>query len=399
MTDCASDPGVTLVMPVFNTMGRRDQTGRPLINRMMMSIANQTVRPAQILVLDNQSDDGTVAHLAELAQSDLPLNVAIDKERRPPEEAINVLMQQVESSYVAVVNDDDAIGPTCIAELLKCSKESGSALTYANGRWLGLDGVTEGALVVGRGRRYGTGRSGASDFRRYLRRRNPVPMLFGLWQTPVAQRVFAVRRIDEHSHDLDNMIMATTLGGGEPVSFVNRHLFFYSVREGHRAPPSNPRSGTAGQTFLDLLAGNWAHHIRFSTELLRRIAPTRAYARATLESLPAAVIVSSELRYRLEMGVTWALQLSPASRAEFNAVRDVRRILTASHRHLRHAVPRSGTFDKGERSRLTWEIDLWRRVNGELSRSPSQSSPWRHGQLDVGDEIFALIEALSGSFR
>ena len=399
MTGPSKYSGVTLVMPIFNTLSRRDTAGRPLIDRMIMSIRRQTVKPHQLMVLDNQSDDGTVEHLAKLARWGLPMNVAVDTERRPPEEAISTLMQQVHTPYVAVVNDDDSIAPTYTAELLKWAKDSGSALTYANGRWLGLNGATEGQLVIGRARRYGSGRSGASNFRRYLRRRNPVPMLFGLWQTPVAQRVFAVRRIDEHSHDLDNMIMATALGGGESVSFVDRHLFFYSVREGHRSPPSLSSTRAAGQTFPNLLIGNWSHHIRFAAELLRRIDPTYAYSRTTLDPLNAAVIVSIELRYRLEMGVTWALQLCPASRAEFDDVRDVRRMLTASHWHLRDAVPGSARSAERSRSRIVGEIDFWRHVHSEWSRLASQSSPWREGCLDVGDDIASLVEALNGNVR
>lgn len=393
-----SDKQVTLVMPIFNTLSRRDTFGRPLIDRMMESIAHQELKPTQVLILDNQSDDGTVDHLTALADGKLCVNVAIDEERRPPEEAINILMRQVETPYVAVVNDDDAIRPSYLASLFSEIEASGSALAYANGKWLGLDGAVEGALVIGRSRRYGAMRSGASNFQRYLRMRNPVPMLFGLWKTPAAQSVFAVNRVDEHSHDLDNMIMATTLGRGYRVSFINQQLFLYSVRAGHRAPPArDPSSRQGGRAFFHLLAGNWSHHLRFSTTLLGRIAPSFAPANSTVDPLEVAAIVSCELRYRLEMGVTWALALTSATKSDFDELRGPRRALTASRLPLGNAGSSRSKGRGGSRSRLLEEIDRWQQFLYRCSPPSGQSSPWCQERIDIVGEVVDFIEALRRS--
>ena len=74
------DRRVTLVMPIFNTLGRTDSAGFPLVNRMMLSITSQTVQPSQILILDNRSDDETVQHLADITAPHLPVRIQIDSE-------------------------------------------------------------------------------------------------------------------------------------------------------------------------------------------------------------------------------------------------------------------------------------------------------------------------------
>lgn len=389
------DRRVTLVMPIYNTLGRTDSAGFPLVNRMMLSITSQTVQPSQILILDNRSDDETVQHLADIAAPHLPVRIQIDSERRPPEEAISVLMQQADTPYVAVVNDDDAIGSTYIAELLRAIETSRSSLAYTNGRWLGLDGRLGGPLVMGRARQYGTFRSSAANFQRFLRTRNPVPVLFGLWRTPVAQRVFDVRRINEHSHDLDNMILATALGSGESVSFVNRHLFFYSVREGHREPPRDPRFWTAQATAPQLLAGNWSHHIRFAAELLTRIRPSQAGFGHHVDVARMAAIASIELRRRLDMSVTWALQLSPTSRPEFNQVRALRRIFISGI-ESRARVSRFHRAQCSSRSRgvLSREIEHWQRVETFCAHAPRESEFWGSGHCDIVEDVARLVKEM-----
>jgi glycosyltransferase involved in cell wall biosynthesis len=392
-----SSSQVTLVFPLFNTLSRLDSSGQPLVDRMVGSIAAQTVAPARVLVLDNQSDDGSAEYVSRIADPRVNLTVTRDSERRPPEEAINVLMQQVETPFVSVVNDDDALSPTYIENLVDQIRSSRAGLVYPNGQWLRLDGTSSGRLVVSRRRTYGSFRSAPENLRRYLRIRNPVPMIFGLWQTHIAQSVFAIKRIDAHSHDLDNMILATTLGRGVDVSFVDHPLFFYSVREGHRAPPEPPTAGARESQFAELLAANWSHHVRFSAELLRRVYPPNQAVGQYSDSPITELVISQELRRRLAVGVTWALSLTRPTKRQFTEVSDLRRIL-ASVPSGRWRRSFAGVLrQQDSRRALESEIRLWREFHESVYCQ--QPNEWSLSAriLDLSGDIADLIRQLGTS--
>jgi glycosyltransferase involved in cell wall biosynthesis len=387
----SSHSQVTLVFPLFNTLSRLDSSGQPLVDRMLDSIAAQTVAPARVLVLDNQSDDGSAEYVSRIADPRVDLTVMRDSERRPPEEAINVLMQQVETPFVSVVNDDDALAPTYIADLVDQIRSSRAGLVYPNGQWLRLDGSLFGRLVVSRRMTYGSFRSAPENLRRYLRIRNPVPLIFGLWQTHIAQSVFAIKRIDAHSHDLDNMILATTLGRGVDVSFVDHPLFFYSVREGHRAPPESAAAGARESQFANLLAANWSHHVLFSAELLRRVHPG-IHTAAPVSDLPVTeLVISQELRRRLVMGVTWALALAQPTRRQFEEVSELRRMLASIPSGLRWRRFERITSQQGAPRALEFEIRVWREVQDTVSSQLLM--PWSIGSkaIDLPGDIADLI--------
>ncbi len=358
---------LTLVMPVYNTLSRVGSNGAPLIDRMLASIAQQDAGVPKLLVLDNQSADGSVDHLSRRAPSNLTVDVQVDTHQRPPEEAIAMLIDQVDTPYVGVVNDDDVLASTFVAELLGAAHRSKATLTYPNARWLGLDGQATGTLVPYRGRAYGNFRSGPDNLRKYLRVRNPVPMIFGLWKTTDAQRLFDVRRYDEHSHDLDNLILARTLARGHRVEFVDRHLFQYSVRQGHRSPPRVLETSDAADKTLDLLLSNWTHHVKFSQELLTSIFEPEQGDRAG-HAQTMALVISEELRWRLDRGALWTLGLAPATREEFVQLTRLRSTIRGGTSRWSRSGSGRRTTSHSSNQGLARERDHWTALLDRLDR-------------------------------
>ena len=83
---------VSLLMPTFNHGALRNaRTGTPLIEEAMASLLQQTQRDLALVILDNQSTDGTVEYCRTRAAADARITVHVDSERRGPEEAIKAL--------------------------------------------------------------------------------------------------------------------------------------------------------------------------------------------------------------------------------------------------------------------------------------------------------------------
>lgn len=366
---------VTLVMPLYNTMARVDSSGSPLVKRMLDSVAALESGSPQVLVLDNQSSDDTVDYVKATVSASVPMVLTVDDERRTAEEAIFRLIQQVSTPYVAVINDDDELAPRYITDLFAVASRSQAALTYPNARWLGLDGSAAGSAVPVRSRSYGPFRSSERNLRLFLRYRNPVPLIFGLWRTEVAQDVFNVTMLDQHAYDLDNMILALTFAKGLRVEFVNEHLFLYSVRQGHKSPIRAADPFDSNEPSIDVIPGvygNWAHHIKFSTRLLDALdSPSGVGGNAT----PAtATIISEELRRRLGRAFTWALGLAPATRAQFAQINELRRGMkrrVAGTHPMLQLRRRESAIGHAE---LRSEIARWGRLFEVVQRGPYSGS-------------------------
>lgn len=382
---------VTLVMPLYNTMARVDSSGRPLVKRMLDSVAAQESGSPQVLVLDNQSSDDTVDYVRATVPANVPLALTVDDQRRTAEESIFRLMQQVSSPYVAVINDDDELAPTYITDLFAVANRTQAALTYPNARWLGLDGRTAGSVVPVRSRSYGSFRSSERNLRLFLRYRNPVPLIFGLWRTEVAQDVFNVNMLDDHAYDLDNMILAMTFAKGLRVEFVNQHLFRYSVRQGHKAPPPAFNSNEPSIDVIRAVYGNWAHHIKFSTRLLGTLESRSGVGG---DATPAtATTISEELRLRLGRAFTWALGLAPATRAQLAQINELRRethYRFAGTHPMRKLRRRESAIGQAE---LRSEMSRWGRLIHVVQRSP-HSGPTDTQRKELVDDLGQFMSRL-----
>ncbi len=109
--DSTAVPAVTAVVITHN--------GRRVIPECLESLRNQTIRPTQILVINNASTDGTPAWVRER----FPQVKVIDRSTNSgPNPARNEGIRQADSELVLLVDDDAVLHPQCLEELLAAWK-------------------------------------------------------------------------------------------------------------------------------------------------------------------------------------------------------------------------------------------------------------------------------------
>jgi GT2 family glycosyltransferase len=100
-------PQVTVTIPNYN--------GRSLLEAMLPSLKRQTLPPVSIVVVDDCSDDDSVAYL----ESEWPeVRIVHTNERRGVSAAMNVCLTAADSEYVGLFNSDMELEPACLAELV-----------------------------------------------------------------------------------------------------------------------------------------------------------------------------------------------------------------------------------------------------------------------------------------
>ena len=93
-------------MPVYNSLSGQNQAFG-FFDQAISSLLSQTVTEFELIILDNQSTDGTFEYCEKIARQDTRIKVFRDDTRRSPEEAIRKLSELSDSDYCAIVNDDD----------------------------------------------------------------------------------------------------------------------------------------------------------------------------------------------------------------------------------------------------------------------------------------------------
>jgi hypothetical protein len=103
----ATEPRLTVTIPTYN--------GRALVETMLRSLAAQTLAPGRIVVVDDASEDDTVAHL----QAHWPqVEVSVLERRSGVSAALNACLAAAETELVALFNNDMELAPECLAELV-----------------------------------------------------------------------------------------------------------------------------------------------------------------------------------------------------------------------------------------------------------------------------------------
>jgi glycosyltransferase involved in cell wall biosynthesis len=106
----ASARGVSVVIPTFN--------GAAYITEALESVLEQTVRPAEIIVVDDCSTDDTLERvLAVEKHADVPIiKIRLEANSGGPAKPINVGIRRASGDLIAVLDQDDAFEPTKIEE-------------------------------------------------------------------------------------------------------------------------------------------------------------------------------------------------------------------------------------------------------------------------------------------
>jgi GT2 family glycosyltransferase len=98
---------LAVAMPTYN--------GRDLLEVMLTSIARQTVQPAEVIVVDDCSDDATLEYLRE---SWPEVRVVAHSSRRGVTAAMNTCITAARTDLVALFNNDMELRPECLERLV-----------------------------------------------------------------------------------------------------------------------------------------------------------------------------------------------------------------------------------------------------------------------------------------
>jgi len=218
---------ISLLMPVYNSLsGQHHRYG--FLAQAIHSLQSQNITDFELIILDNQSTDGTFEHCAEIARRDPRIRVIRDETRRSPEEAIRKLAEISESEYCAIVNDDDLWDRTYFKTLLNLLESNREvSLAYTNGRFLSPDGKQLGRIDTKTASIYSTSSTCETNFRNYLRFRNPFPISFGLFRREHFVECYPSSIFDKYGMNLDNIFIANFIRRGNHIIHLNSDLFFY----------------------------------------------------------------------------------------------------------------------------------------------------------------------------
>ena len=109
---------VSVVIPIYNAAATLDEC--------LTSIEGQTHRELEIVCVNDGSTDGSAAIMRAHAEKDSRI-VLIDKPNEGYGASCNRGIAQARGTWVAIVEPDDTLEPTCYADLLACAQGLGGA--------------------------------------------------------------------------------------------------------------------------------------------------------------------------------------------------------------------------------------------------------------------------------
>jgi GT2 family glycosyltransferase len=105
-----------------------NHNGRHLLEIVLPSLAAQTYRPLEIVVVDDASGDDSLAYLAERWPD---VRVVAGTENVGVAATFNHAVQAAQTEYVALLNNDLELAPDCLAELARTLDENADAAVVA----------------------------------------------------------------------------------------------------------------------------------------------------------------------------------------------------------------------------------------------------------------------------
>jgi glycosyltransferase involved in cell wall biosynthesis len=311
-------------MPVFNSMSDFERgNGNFLLPHAIQSILEQTFTDFELIILDNISDDATFDFCAELAKTDARIRVLRDSQRRSPEESIFRLIRLATGQFTIIVNDDDKWDCNFLYTLLRFQDLGDYDLVYSNGQYLDMEDRSTGTLTEDDSSIYSCEFSQLSNFCRYIHKRNPFPISFGLFKTEVLNTNYPEIRFHKYRANMDNLFISQFLLSTNKIGFVDEDLFFYRSKSRshlHNLEFNHNSKVTPDFELFELLE----HHSQFSKIISAKIQKSKL--NKLEKSFAEIANLNAFINYALRM-FNWQLQKPGLSAADFHVVIKVVKML------------------------------------------------------------------------
>ena len=371
-------PRISLIMPVFNSMTDFERgNGSFLLPHAIASILEQTFTDFELIILDNVSDDATFDFCVELAKTDTRIRVLKDSQRRSPEESIFKLIQLANGQFSVIANDDDKWDQNFLTTLMRYQDLDDYDLVYSNGKYLSMEDKIEGTLTEDDSLIYSFEFSQLSNFYRYIHKRNPFPISFGLFKTEALRATYPEIRFHKYRANMDNLFISQFLLSTNKIRFVDEDLFFYRSKSRshlHNLEFKHDSKVTPKFELFELLE----HHSQFCKVVSENIQKSRL---SKLEIATADTAnLNAFINYALRM-FNWQLQKPGLSAADFRVIVRIVKMLQALL---------SKTLIKAERD-LDFEFDLKNQLKiDQLERDVRVISRGIFDYLDACLEKFSI---------
>lgn len=213
-------PGrVTIMMPIYN--------GELFLREALSSLLAQTYANFEIVILDNQSVDGTASICNEFASRDQRVRHVVDERKRNPHEAANRLAEFIAGQYCMIACDDDLWEPTYLEETVaELTAHPELGIAYTNARYVDVEGRRGARSLISGRAIYLRRHSRMANAAHYVLTRRVLPIVFGVFRSEVYLRAIPFDTFDETIADVDNLFMFKVLLD-TPVHCVDRILFHY----------------------------------------------------------------------------------------------------------------------------------------------------------------------------
>jgi glycosyltransferase involved in cell wall biosynthesis len=119
---------ITVIIPTYNR--------RPFLEQAIKSVLEQTVSPAELLIVDDGSTDGTDVLVREFAEySDIPVQYVF-QENKGAAAARNLGIRKASGDLICFLDSDDYFVPDKIALQKHILKESDCLISHTGEQWL-----------------------------------------------------------------------------------------------------------------------------------------------------------------------------------------------------------------------------------------------------------------------
>lgn len=258
-------------MIVYNSYDFVRSEGNDLLPIAIESLLNQTYKNFELIILDNQSTDNTPLICKNYEKNDNRIKFIVDNQKRFPEAAIEENFKNANGKYVMIANDDDYWDENYILDLVnEIEKKPEIDVIYTNGFYIDIKGNILSEIVSENEVTYNCNTHPYSNYCKYVTRRNPIPINFGLFKKEAFRISLPFENFDKLKANVDNLYTSKLFLKNVKCNFFNKKYFFYRVKQ-RKLDPSKVVDMPSLNQPVDILIYYVNHQFLFYKELINKI--------------------------------------------------------------------------------------------------------------------------------